>query len=142
MKRLIRFARNYRILPLGWLAVLAAAPAIGEEMKTLWQIGKADDSTAEFALAPDGYGRYHRHGFFLVGHSDPRRDWPYTHPGPDDLWGGGRPHTFTILFGLAGKPEAGGCLDLRQTCGRTGASFLGRYPGRGPQTGPQRNHDH
>ncbi len=115
MKRL-----NWRSL--ASLAVMLPACAVvradDKQMKTLWQIGKADDSTAEFALAPDGYGRYHRDGLFLVGHSDPRRDWPYTHPGPDDLWGGGRPHTFTILFGLAGKPEAGGCrlvVDLADT---------------------------
>ncbi len=92
--------------------------AADEQMTTLWQIGKADNHAEELALAPDGYRQYDRDGLFLAGHSDPRRDWPYTHPGPDDLWAGARPHTFTILFGLAGRPGAGGCrlvVDLVDT---------------------------
>jgi alpha-mannosidase len=83
--------------------------------KTLWEIGKADRSNAEFALAPAAYREYREDGFFLVGESDPRRDWPYVQPGPADSWAGTRRHTFTIRFGLKNAPPSGSCrlnLDL------------------------------
>ncbi|MBN2475103.1 MAG: GH92 family glycosyl hydrolase [Pirellulales bacterium] len=95
------------------------AAAAAEETKPLWKIGKADNDTAEFALAPDGYNRFGRDGLFVVGHSDASKTWPYCHPGPDDAWAGGSPHTFTILFGLAHKIE-GDCrlvIDLVDTHG-------------------------
>jgi predicted alpha-1,2-mannosidase len=88
------------------------------QSQTLWQIGKADNDTAEFALAPDGYRQYGRDGLFLVGHSDPRRDWPYVHPGPDDSWAEGRAHAFSILFGLKETLIGGECrlvVDLADT---------------------------
>lgn len=91
-----------------------------EDGELLWQIGKADDDTADLALGRNGYARFERDGFFIVGHSDPRVDWPYTHPGPDDFWAGGQPHTFTILFGLAAAPSADASLvvDLVDTHNR------------------------
>ena len=93
-------------------------PAAGAEMKLLWQIGTDDNDTAELALGRDGYPGFDRDGLFLVGQSDPKRDWPYTQPGPDDVWGGARNHTFTILFGLDGAIDAAGCrlaVDLVDT---------------------------
>ena len=75
----------------------------------VWQIGSPDGNNAEFALAPRGYASYAGDGFFIAGRSDPRRDWPYVHPGPDDNWGGGRRHTFMVLFGLARVPAPGDC---------------------------------
>jgi alpha-mannosidase len=84
----------------------------------LWQIGKPDHNDAEFALAPNGYAQFQRDGFFAVGESDAKRDWPYVHPGPHDGWAGGREHTYTILFGLGKTPEAGECrlkVDLLDT---------------------------
>ncbi|KPK82274.1 MAG: hypothetical protein AMJ81_09955, partial [Phycisphaerae bacterium SM23_33] len=87
-------------------------------MKLLWQIGKADNDTAEFALGRGGYKEFGRDGFFIVGRSDPKRDWPYAHPGPADFWAGGRAHTFTVFFGLR---KAGGrgrlVVDLVDTHG-------------------------
>ena len=92
-----------------WLALVllaaGAGRAAGAEARLLWQIGKADNDTAEFALARNGYATFGRDGLFLVGRSDPKRDWPYAHPGPADHWAGGRPHTFTILFALNRRPE-------------------------------------
>jgi len=80
----------------------------------LWEIGKADRSNAEFALAPGGYAQFQNDGFFVVGSSDPKRDWPYVHPGPVDSWAGSRPHTFIVLFGLKALPAAGDCrLEFR-----------------------------
>jgi len=80
--------------------VSVAAQCVAAEPSLLWQIGTPDNDTAEFALAPNGYTKYERDGLFLVGQSTPKQNWPYTHPGPDDMWANGRQHTFTILFGL------------------------------------------
>ncbi|HEY3324395.1 MAG TPA: polysaccharide lyase family protein [Planctomycetota bacterium] len=86
------------------LSLRAAEP----EPKTLWEIGKADGKNAEFALAPSDYEKFQDDGFFIAGQSDPKRDWPYVHPGPADDWGGSREHTFTIWFGVktAGRDAA------------------------------------
>ena len=70
----------------------------------LWQIGKVDNNTAEFALGPDRSNQYStsfpNDALFVAGQSDPKKDWPYIQPGPADVWAGGKSHTFTILFGL------------------------------------------
>ena len=79
------------------------------ESQTLWQIGASDNDNREFALAPNHYGNFGDDGFFVVGQSDPQRDWPYVHPGPHDGWAGGRPHTFTVVFGLKVAPTDGEC---------------------------------
>lgn len=84
----------------------------------LWQIGEPDDSTAGLALAPDGYRRFGAPAFFVVGRSDPARDWPYVQPGPaDGSWSGGKPQTFEVLFGLAAAPTGPArlVLDLADT---------------------------
>jgi hypothetical protein len=91
---------------------------VSTQANELWQIGKPDHANAEFALAPNDYPRFERDGFFVVGESDPRRDWPYVHPGPQDSWAGSRKHTFSILFGLKHGASAGQChlkLDLLDT---------------------------
>jgi alpha-mannosidase len=75
----------------------------------LWEIGKADRGNAEFALAPGGWGQFKNDGFFVVGASDAKKDWPYVHPGPADAWAGAKPHTFIVLFGLKAVPAAGTC---------------------------------
>ncbi len=79
------------------------APA-AENNTLLWQIGKADNDTAEFALGPDRSNQYSTtfpHGaLFVTGQSDPKKDWPYIQPGPADIWAGSKSHTCTIMFGL------------------------------------------
>ena len=96
--------------------LLLAAPAGAQERKLLWQIGKADNNSAEFAFAASGFPSYDRDGLFIVGRSDPKRDWPYAHPGPADLWAGGTAHTFTIYFGLRASRGAGRLVvDLADT---------------------------
>lgn len=87
--------------PLPPLALAAESPHF------LWEIGRRDQGNAEFALGPSEFGKFRDDGFVLVGRSDLKRDWPYVHPGPFDGWGGARPHTFTIAFGLAGEIPAG-----------------------------------
>ena len=83
--------------------------ALAAEPTPLWQIGKADGNNAEFALAPGGYAQFKNDGFFVVGSSDAKKDWPYVHPGPVDGWAGARAHTFIVLFGLKACPGAGEC---------------------------------
>jgi len=87
--------------------------------KTLWQIGKADHSDAEFAMAPSGYKDFvgkdfgWENKFYLVGFSDPKKDWPYALPGPEDAWGGSsggagyRAAVENILFGIDKLPQQG-----------------------------------
>jgi len=78
----------------------------------IWQIGDANNSAMEFALAPDNYEEFLDNDFgwedkfFLIGFSDEKEDWPYVLPGPSDQWGGTwgtagwRSHTLNILFGI------------------------------------------
>ena len=103
--------------------VLGCLPALGaaDEGTLLWQIGKADNNTAELALGPKGYARFSADPLFVVGRSDPKQDWPYVQPGPGDAWAEGRPHDFSIVFTLKQKP-AGACrldVDLVDTHDRT-----------------------
>jgi hypothetical protein len=81
----------------------------GQAREPLWQIGKQDGNNSEFALAPGTYRKFQEDGFFVVGRSDPKRDWPYVHPGPNDSWAGARQHAFTIVFGLRAAPPGGDC---------------------------------
>ena len=94
------------------LILLASRPAWATDQAQqapLWEIGKADRSNAEFALAPGGYAQFQNDGLFVVGSSDPKKDWPYVQPGPVDSWAGAKSHTFLVLFGLKAVPAAGEC---------------------------------
>ena len=85
----------------------------------IWRIGESDNSTQGFALAPAGYEDFIRADFgfedrfFLIGISDPGRDFPYVLPGPDDRWAGSsqisgcRTQVLNLLFALekTGEPE-------------------------------------
>jgi len=90
-------------------AVLAAGQAIDRAGDYLWQIGVSDNDTSEFAIGPQGYAEYSKDGFFIVSESDPNKDWPYAHPGPDDGWAGGGRHSFTILFVIKRAARYGEC---------------------------------
>lgn len=105
------------------LILLTVLPVLtsGQE-KVLWQIGKADNHTAEFALGPADHpqyiGRYPRGAIYIVGQSDPKKDWPYIQPGPADVWANSKSHTFTILFALENAPKSSACellIDLVDT---------------------------
>jgi alpha-mannosidase len=108
-----RHALLTQLLPIAtalYLAFGACAWSASTPAGTLlWEIGQPDQNNTDFALAPDGYGRYGTEGFFVVGSSDPKMDWPYVHPGPADAWAGTRRHTFLIAFGLDVLPGPGEC---------------------------------
>ena len=71
--------------------------------RPVWEIGKRDSSSGEFALAPDKYGDYRKHDFgwedryFLIGHSKPEKDFPYFLQKPG--------HVLNLLFGIEKKPS-------------------------------------
>ncbi len=97
---------------LACLAILCpGSPSAAEERsdgaELLWQIGQPDDAAAEFRHGPGGYKSFDRDGWFVVGRSQAREDWPYTHPGPVDGWASGSNHTFRIFFALE-EPVAEG----------------------------------
>mgnify|MGYP000560220983 CR=1 FL=1 len=78
----------------------------------IWKIGKADNSYAEFALAPGNYANYSADPVYVVGESTPESHWPYVHPGPEDAWAGGRSHMFRVVFGLRDAPAAAAVLHI------------------------------
>jgi hypothetical protein len=104
------------LLSLFWSGLSIARESI------LFEIGKMDNDTAEFALGPDRSNQYAatfpRDAIYVVGQSDPKQDWPYIHPGPADAWAGNKSHTMTILFGVESAIAQGSCtlhMDLVDT---------------------------
>ncbi|MDX9748202.1 MAG: GH92 family glycosyl hydrolase [Paludibacter sp.] len=79
---------------------------------TVWSVGNADNSSEEFALAPNGFKKFiendfgYEDKFFLIGYSHENKDMPYVIPGPVDTWGGTWPtsgwrtNQVNILFGI------------------------------------------
>ena len=59
--------------------------------KVLFEIGKQDNSAAEFALYPDNYNSFLANfggeKSFYVGYSSADKHWPYVLPGPLDSCG-------------------------------------------------------
>ena len=57
--------------------------------KVLFEIGKQDNSAAEFALYPDNYNSFLANfggeKSFYVGYSSAGKHWPYVLPGPLDI---------------------------------------------------------
>ena len=101
---------------------MLAQPSDAPRPGLLWQIGQPDHDDREFALAPNRYHEFRDDGFFVVGRSEAKRDWPYVQPGPHDAWAGGRPHTFSIVFGVKEAVADGLCklrIDLVDTQGKT-----------------------
>ena len=112
-----------------WLTL--ATPALARDtLPTLWQIGRADASAAEFALAPGDCARFLQSfgspdRAFYIGLSKAESDWPYALPGPLDGWGGSsgggrwdQMNTLPVGFVLAQTATAGQCaliLDIADT---------------------------
>ncbi|MFC3199156.1 GH92 family glycosyl hydrolase [Parapedobacter deserti] len=89
------------------------------DAQVIWQIGTPDGSAKEFALAEGDYEKFLDHDFgwedrfFIVGKSNPKQDFPYVLPGPDDAWGGTshtagiRTHVLNVLFRMKSTPQQG-----------------------------------
>lgn len=105
--------RQTNILLLVCACIAICPNAFADEGNTLWQIGKADNDTAEFALGRSSSGQYSSKfpsgALFIVGHSDPKKDFPYCQPGPADAWAGNKSHTISIVFALKAIPKFGNC---------------------------------
>lgn len=89
--------------------------------KVLFEIGKQDNSAAEFALYPDSYNSFLSNfggeKSFYVGYSTADKHWPYVLPGPLDSWAGGgywagyHPRHFpAIYFNLDKTVKKGECI--------------------------------
>ena len=86
---------------------------------SVWSIGKADKSPAEFALAPNEFRNFvgndfgYEDKYFLIGYSKEKKNFPYVIPGPADTWGGTWPtagwrtNEVNILFGVRDLPSDG-----------------------------------
>ena len=75
------------------LAATSGACRMDDRTAKLWEIGQADGTTAGLALAPASWKEFREDAFFVVGLSDPAKDWPCIHPGPYNAWGASRQHT-------------------------------------------------
>lgn len=111
---------KYCLKALSALVIIACLTSIDatarKSDRIIWQIGEKDGSPEGFALSPDGFKDFIEHDFgfedkfFLLGWSDPAKDFPYVLPGPADTWGGTwstagwRTHCVNILFDLGRKP--------------------------------------
>jgi hypothetical protein len=94
--------------------VMSSAVLAADEGKLLFQIGAFDNNDAEFANAPDNYSAY-LDSFptdcqFVVGKSDPAKDWNYIHPGLADQWADSMEHRWEISFNVDAQPSRGQAL--------------------------------
>jgi len=111
--------KETRLQRMLFIALLAAAYVVcgAETSHALWRMGVCDTNAHEFALATNGtYRAFRNDGCFAVGVSDPAREWPYVHPGPEDDWAGSQPHTFSIVFGAAPAATTGVCRLVIDLC--------------------------
>ncbi|MGO9274155.1 MAG: polysaccharide lyase family protein [Terriglobia bacterium] len=105
-----------RILSLGVLvsvlvSALAGARPLAAVDRTVWEIGKFDQSSLEFK----GHGDLSNPQYnpvVTVGKGDPTKDWPAEQPGSANKDEGARPHPYTILFNLNEPPRGVYRLDV------------------------------
>jgi hypothetical protein len=73
--------------------------------KTVWRIGKFDESSAEFKSQNIDYADAKSDPVYRVGKSKDAEDWYRFQPGPANGMTGGRAHPFTIIFDLPQPPR-------------------------------------
>jgi len=78
--------------------------------KTVWQIGRFDQSSGEFnqgsVRSPElGSSQSKSNVLYMVGKSKPDTDWPAFQPGSANGTADSRPHHYTIQFGLPEAPR-------------------------------------
>jgi hypothetical protein len=79
--------------------------------RTIWEIGKFDQSSFEFNRHVD-FSDTQNAPVYTVGKSDPAKDWPAEQPGSAVKDAGGKPHPYTILFDLTEPPRGVWHLDV------------------------------
>jgi len=92
------------------VAAFVARPLPAAE-RTVWEIGKFDQSSFEFTRHID-FATDRNAPVFTVGKSDATKDWPADQPGSANQSSGGRPHPYTILFNLDEAPRGVWRLDV------------------------------
>jgi alpha-mannosidase len=86
------------------LGLLLLADAAGAQQRTLWQIGRFDDSSQEFRSQDIDYSSSKSDVVFKVG-SSRDSDWIRFQPGPANAIAGGRLHPFRADFMLDEAPH-------------------------------------
>src|SRR5690606_23545670 len=84
----------YRKMFFSTALLLASATGLLAQEAAIWALGKADQSSQEFALSPQGFNDFLAHddgyedNLFEGGQSLHNQDLPYVVPGPANGWGG------------------------------------------------------
>lgn len=81
-----------------------ATPAQAGTQK-VWQVGTFDESSHEFKDEGIDYANPAQDPVFVVGKSDPAKDWYAYQPGSGNGKTGFRPHPFTVKFDLSTAPQ-------------------------------------
>ena len=72
------------------LCLVAGDNVTAGDEAMLWRIGESDNNSGEFALGPANWVKFGSEFgsdcFYVIGKSDPKRDWAYVLPGPADSW--------------------------------------------------------
>ena len=89
---------------------LACASTTAAQERSLWQIGKRDNGSLEFNQEWD-FSRG-KDPIFVVGTSDPKKDWSHFQPGMEDSDHDRRAHPFTIEFQLTANPQGTFYLEI------------------------------
>ena len=91
---------------------LALCSSLAQASTTVWQIGKFDESSREFAsgVSPTRGGRLDYSNpaddpVYVVGESEPGKNWLAFQPGTSNGKAGHRAHPFTIKFRIEGQPR-------------------------------------
>ncbi|HKM54773.1 MAG TPA: polysaccharide lyase family protein, partial [Isosphaeraceae bacterium] len=93
------------------ISILSGVRPLAAVDRTVWEIGKFDQSSWEFKGRVD-LSNPQYNPVFTVGKSDPTKDWPAEQPGSANKDAGARPHPYTILFNLNEPPRGVYRLDL------------------------------
>jgi hypothetical protein len=102
--------RPVSLLPLGLALVLSTSiPTLATE-RVIWQLGKVDQSSHEFASVPRG--GLTEPVVVRLGSGKEEKRWPAYHPGSGNGAFGGRPHSYTLVFSLTEAPRGVFYLNL------------------------------
>lgn len=87
------------------LSFLLIQNAFSQSMPVFWQIGQKDKNAGEFALGPYNYASFtEKFGkgavVYEIGKNNPKTDFPFILPGPQDTWAGGASKQIIIRFGI------------------------------------------
>lgn len=102
------------------LGLIYLSPGLNAQQRVLFEVGKRDGESSEFALAPNDYesflAKFSGEPSYYVGYSSPIKDWSYVLPGPVDNWAGGgywagyHPRHFPSLYFSVGQlSQKGNC---------------------------------